>query len=481
MTPVLEVSVLSRRITASVALGALVLLTSTLHAQANPTWGIQPVGASGVILGHNATSIALDPQGLPRISFFEGQNRDLLYSEKNGGRWTTTVLDTTGDRGRWSSLAIDGQGEPHITYYDFLEPDLISPTGGLIYARRSAGAWTFQVVDSVGTVGEYTSLVLDAQGNPHVSYYDNSNGDLKYAFKSGGVWTKETVESSGNVGTYTSLALDSQGNPHIAYADLTLFRVRYASKSGGTWTFETVSGVTPVIPSTISLDLDSQDRPHVAYYDQTVDKTRYGHKPSTSWEHGIATALGAELRGSFISLKVDSQDIPHMSFFTTQFGQPQVFHASKSGSGGTYWVPQLVQNTPGPWTSLVLDGIDAPHISYHTTASNSVQYAVFTDNTSDAGDLDRVSLLTLDAWPNPVRNGTTLVLRSPRTVPLQLAILDARGRVVRNLVHRELPPGTHAFAWDGRDDAGNRVSAGVYFAVTRPDWLATSRKLVVVR
>jgi hypothetical protein len=481
MTPVLEVPVLSRIITAFAALSAVVLLTWGLPAQADPNWGYQTVGTSGVNLGHNATSIALNPQGEPRISYFEGQDRDLILAEKNSGIWSYTVVDTLGDSGRWNSLAIDSQGNPHISYYYFLAPGFETPTGALMYARRSAGNWVIEYVDSVGTIGEYTSLVLDANDNPHISYYDNSNGDLKYTHKSGGVWTSEIVESADNVGSFTSLVLDSQENPHIAYADFTNYRVRYASKSASTWTLETVNGLTPVFPASISMDLDSQDHPHVAYYDQLIDRTRYANKPSGSWVHGTATALGAEIRGSFVSLKVDSQDIPHMSFYTVQFGPAQVYYAVKNGNGGAYWVPQLVESVPGPWTSLVLDAGEHPHISYITATSTKVRYAVFTDNTSDAGDLSRTSLLTLQAWPNPIRTSTTLVLRSPRTLPLQLSILDARGRVVRNLVHRELPPGTHAFAWDGRDDAGNAVSAGVYFAVTRPDWLATTYKLVVVR
>src|SRR5438046_2895414 len=114
----------------------------------------------------------------------------------------------------------------------------------------AATPFVHETVDAPGIVGGFTSLVLDVQGSPHISYYDFFNLDLKYAGKGGGVWTIETVDATGDVGCYTSLAIDAQGNPRISYYDNTNGDLKHASKSDGVWSLETVdatgeSGMSP--------------------------------------------------------------------------------------------------------------------------------------------------------------------------------------------------------------------------------------------
>jgi glucose/arabinose dehydrogenase len=68
------------------------------------------------------------------------------------------------------------------------------------------------------------------------------------------------------------------------------------------------------------------------------------------------------------------------------------------------------------------------------------------------------------ALPNPFVGETSLRITLPQAGPVEIAIADAAGRIVRDLAHDTQPAGEHLFRWDGRDDAGRSVPSGVYFA-----------------
>lgn len=86
-----------------------------------------------------------------------------------------------------------------------------------------------------------------------------------------------------------------------------------------------------------------------------------------------------------------------------------------------------------------------------------------TDVPPHAGD----RLGELRAAPNPFNPSTSLVLELRGDGPVELQLLDERGRVVRQLHRGELTAGEHRWNWDGLDDGGRPVASGVYHAVVR--------------
>ena len=88
----------------------------------------------------------------------------------------------------------------------------------------------------------------------------------------------------------------------------------------------------------------------------------------------------------------------------------------------------------------------------------------------------------LAAAPNPMTDGTTIVLQAPASGEnVQLRIYDVRGRLVRGLHSGTLPAGTSRFAWDGRDERGTRVANGIYVYRLESATHVETRKLVVAR
>uniref|UniRef100_A0A832I5B2 T9SS type A sorting domain-containing protein n=1 Tax=Eiseniibacteriota bacterium TaxID=2212470 RepID=A0A832I5B2_UNCEI len=82
--------------------------------------------------------------------------------------------------------------------------------------------------------------------------------------------------------------------------------------------------------------------------------------------------------------------------------------------------------------------------------------------------------------PNPSSGPTSIAYTLPRSGAVALDVLDLQGRRVRTLVEGARPAGTHLAAWDGRDDGGRAVAAGVYFFRLRAAGEAATRRVVVV-
>jgi hypothetical protein len=84
--------------------------------------------------------------------------------------------------------------------------------------------------------------------------------------------------------------------------------------------------------------------------------------------------------------------------------------------------------------------------------------------------------------PSPARATVSITFYLPEQSHVVLAVYDAAGRRVRVLVDGDQPSGVHSSPWDGYDENGRRVSAGVYFYQLRVGGKpAGTQRMVIVR
>ena len=191
------------------------------HLNETGEWVVESVG-SGPLTYKYATSVAVDPEGTPHITYFDQKDNDLALASRGPSGWEIAKVDTEGDAGLFASLVIDASGRFHISYLQ-----RTSDTAGVVkYATRAAGEsdWDISEIDtldglSFGFVGarNITSVAVDSEGSPRVAYSDEDF--LKLAVRNGSVWQTETVVDAGlqTLGQLVSLKLDSEDHPNIAY------------------------------------------------------------------------------------------------------------------------------------------------------------------------------------------------------------------------------------------------------------------------
>jgi len=95
-------------------------------------------------------------------------------------------------------------------------------------------------------------------------------------------------------------------------------------------------------------------------------------------------------------------------------------------------------------------------------------------------DLPRTTLLAMIA-PNPFNAGTEIVFDLARPSRTRLTIFDLRGRLVRDLLDRNLPAGRYSEQWNSLDDGGRSVGSGIYLVVLHADGVQQVKKVTIVR
>ncbi|MEC8242749.1 MAG: thrombospondin type 3 repeat-containing protein [Candidatus Thermoplasmatota archaeon] len=308
------------------------------------------------------TTMKLDGLNNPHISYYDADNGDLMYTKYDGWNWNTTTVDSTGDVGEYASLVLDRFDNPHIAYYDATNQDLK-------YAHYDGSNWTNITVDSEGDVGKFAWIDVSTNVNPHIAYRDETNTNLKYAYYNGSSWINMTLDGNwggfDNVGEYASLQLDSANWPHIAYYNATAGDLMYMYNDGSTW-YKLAAYSTNNVGVHASLALDSNDHPHIAHYNMQFQNLMYTNFDGGNWTTEAVDSPGRV--GEYCAIAVDSNDLPHIAYVDRDNGGV-IKYAHKNQS----WDLSEIDEE-GEYISIDIDTQNRAHFSYYDLSDQDLRY-----------------------------------------------------------------------------------------------------------
>ena len=286
---------------------------------------------------------------------------------------TLTTVDSVGGVGQYTSITIGTDGLPVISYSDVTNSDLKVVKCG--NAACSSGN-TLTTVDSGGDVGSFKSITIGTDGLPVISYSDFTNFDLKVAHcgnaacSSGNTLT--TVDSGGDVGSFNSITICTDGLPVISYRDNTNFALKVAHcgnaacSSGNTLT--TVDSGGPWTSITIGTD----GLPVISYLDSTNSDLKVAHCGNAACSSG--NTLTTVDSGSFTSITIGTDGLPVISY---RDSTNQALKVVKCGNAtcslGT--ITAVDSGDVGWCTSITIGTDGLPVISYYDQSNADLKVA----------------------------------------------------------------------------------------------------------
>ncbi len=297
----------------------------------------------------------------------------------------TNVIDT--------AVVIGTNGNPIISYYDNTNDDLKVAACNNPTCTTS----TNSVLDSGGNVGYDPSITVGANGNPVISYWDSSNNDLKVATCSNptcvGVATLTTVE---NGGLYSSITIGTNGNPVISFYDTAPNSdLKVTACNNPTCTSATTTLLDSVgnVGLDTSIAIGTNGNPIISYWDATSDDLKVAACNNPTCTSATITPVDtAGEVGAFNSIAIGTNGNPVISYFQAVAVDLKIAACNDPSCTSATITPIDTASNVGQHSSITIGTNGNPIISYLDLANLDLKIAACNNPTCTTANATPVNV-----------------------------------------------------------------------------------------
>ncbi|MCC6160035.1 MAG: hypothetical protein IT350_18425 [Deltaproteobacteria bacterium] len=156
---------------------------------------------------------------------FERDDERVHYATWDHGVFSTEVLATPPLYSGWLNIDLDANGNPHVMYYD---------DDGMHYWRKTTGDWEDEIAHPEMAPWD---LFIDAEGIVRVAGDGDADLALYSGYRTDDGWVFEKLDDCIDMLSSVTMDRDGAGNLHFVYSDRLGHNVRYATNASGEWVF----------------------------------------------------------------------------------------------------------------------------------------------------------------------------------------------------------------------------------------------------
>lgn len=497
-------------------------------------WKINTDGTAQLQNEEQVVVNPLDPNNLVAVwrDFRLGHREvGVGYSFDGGYTWTDGLIDGPAQYPRHSDpgLTCDSTGRFYLVILSYTG-NTSQPNGLFVYHSDDGGVtWSDPVaaVNNVQGVFEDKELIACDRtggaydGNVYVSWTRFFSTQIYNVYSTdGGASFSEPLRVSDQGGVQWPVpAVGADGTLYVAWCQFSPPRIRLDRSFSGGVSFGQDLNVTSVYSASVTIngnistysfpamdcDITGGDyngRLYVAYMDRIGGERdiflRHSDDQGVSWTQPLRVNDDPHGNGRdqfHPWLCVSPDGVVNIIFYDRR-NDPSNYlmdlYLAQSFDGGLSFEQNIRVTTTSsdPQAGSLRAGLIGEYIGLAASSAGRVHpvwtdtrdgnqdcyTAVITDDTAVAAGEQPAAPCLLTAAPNPFGRSTVFAVDGARGQAELLTIYDPRGASIRTL-----PSVSGAYTWDGRDDAGRPVPAGLYLARLGDGGNAAATKVVLLR